>query len=145
MNSSDSHTGITSINANRSLNNISFSHTENMIPASNNSTIHDLSNQHPSFQNLSEADKRIYEKNNTRLIQLELELRELSTFGGACDELLEWLKDSRAYNVFNEAALLNCIATIAEKAVEYGPWSGKEVLKQANSMCQGLSERGQSK
>ncbi|KAI9470496.1 MAG: hypothetical protein EXX96DRAFT_584533 [Benjaminiella poitrasii] len=114
-----------------------------MVPALSNTSIN-LGQQHPSFQSLNESDKIIYEKNNARLRQLEMELRELSTFGGACDELMDWLKDSRAYNVFNEAALLSCVATIADKATEYGPWSGKEVLKQAKDNCQGLSDKGQN-
>lgn len=92
---------------------------------------------------LSEKDRLIYERNNIRLRQMEAEVRQLATYGGACDELLEWLNDPRAYNPYNEKALLGCINAISEKAMEYGPWSGMEILKEANQRCtSGLSEKG---
>lgn len=92
---------------------------------------------------LPEKDRLIYERNNIRLRQMEAEVRQLATYGGACDELLEWLNDPRAYNPYNEKALLGCINAISEKAMEYGPWSGMEILKEANQRCtSGLSEKG---
>jgi hypothetical protein len=92
---------------------------------------------------LSEKDRLIYERNNIRLRQMEAEVRQLETYGGACDELLEWLSDPRAYNPYNEKALLGCINAISEKAMDYGPWSGMEILKDANQKCtNGLSEKG---
>lgn len=95
------------------------------------------------LSSLSEKDRVIYERNNIRLRQMEAEVRQLATYGGACDELLEWLSDVRAYNPYNEKALLGCINAIFEKASEYGPWSGLEILKEANQKCgNGLSEKG---
>lgn len=92
---------------------------------------------------LSEKDRIVYERNNIRLRQMEAEVRQLATYGGACDELLEWLSDVRAYNPYNEKALLGCINAIFEKASEYGPWSGLEILKEASQKCgNGLSEKG---
>ncbi|KAG1070625.1 hypothetical protein G6F42_026108 [Rhizopus arrhizus] len=76
---------------------------------------------------------------------MEAEVRQLATYGGACDELLEWLSDVRAYNPYNEKALLGCINAIYEKASEYGAWSGLEILKEANQKCgNGLSDKGRA-
>lgn len=56
------------------------------------------------------TDKIIYERNNVRLVQLEKEIRNLSTFGAACDEFFDWLQDPRAYNPLNEQNLMRCAA-----------------------------------
>jgi hypothetical protein len=92
---------------------------------------------------LSDKDKEIFEKNNIRLLQLANELRDISTYGGACDELLSWITDPRAYNIHNENALLECISVIRDKAMEYGPWSGMQTLKVVNEHCMKLSANGQ--
>lgn len=92
-----------------------------------------------------QKDKEIYERNNIRLQQLANELRDISSYGGACDELLLWIKDSRAYNIYNENALLECISVIRNKAMEYGPWSGMQTLKIVNEHCMMLSQNGQRK
>jgi hypothetical protein len=93
----------------------------------------------------SEDDKLIFDRNNIRLLQLAAELRDISTYGGACDELLLWIKDTRAYNYHNEGALLECISVIREKAMEYGPWSGMQTLKIVNENSIMLSPNGQGK
>ncbi|CEP07124.1 hypothetical protein [Parasitella parasitica] len=115
-----------------------------MISNSNHNVQPLLSNELLT-SSLSENDRLIYERNNIRLSQMEAEVRQLETYGGACDELLDWLSDQRAYNPYNEKALLGCISAISEKATEYGAWSGMEILKEANLNCAaGLSERGRA-
>lgn len=94
----------------------------------------------PSEFLLSEKNKTIYTNNNKRLEQLERDIRVFHLYGNACDELLEWLKDDRAYCSINENALLKCITAIYEKYAEHGRWSGTQILKIANERCGGLSE-----
>ncbi len=96
-------------------------------------------------ENSSEQDKAIYHKNNLRLQQMEREIRVFLSYGMACDELLKWLNDDRAYNKINESALLGCIIAIHEVHVEHGRWSGLQILKLANEKCAGLSEKGRGK
>lgn len=91
---------------------------------------------------LSEQDRAIYYKNNLRLQQMEREIRVFLSYGMACDELLRWLTDDRAYNKLNESALLSCIVAIHEVHAEHGRWSGLQILKTANERCGGLSENG---
>lgn len=93
----------------------------------------------------SEKDKAIYHKNNLRLQELEPEIRKFTTYGTACDELMRWLKDDRAYNPLNEAALLKCVSTIYEVHADHGRWSGLQILKMANEKCGGLSKNGRGK
>lgn len=122
-------------NLNPGINNISNNNSSNVQPTT--STTESL------LGSLNEKDRIVYERNNIRLRQMEAEVRQLATYGGACDELLEWLSDVRAYNPYNEKALLGCINAIYEKASEYGAWSGLEILKEANQKCgNGLSDTG---
>ncbi|CEP06846.1 hypothetical protein [Parasitella parasitica] len=115
-----------------------------MIPNFNQNVQPFLGND-PLTASLSDNDHLIYERNNIRLSQMEAEFRQFQTYGGACDELLDWVSDQRAYNPYNEEALLGCIGAISEKAFEYGAWSGMEILKEANLNCAaGLSERGRA-
>lgn len=95
----------------------------------------------PSEFVLSEKNKTIYTNNNKRLDQLERDIRVFHLYGNACDELLDWLKDDRAYSSINENALLKCITAIYEKYAEHGRWSGVQILKIANERCSGLSDK----
>lgn len=96
-------------------------------------------------QNLSELDRQIYRKNNMRLRELEDEIRVFYSYGGACDELLAWLNDDRAYNRLNEEALLGCITAIHEKYAEHGRWSGMQIMRTANERSARLSDKARGK
>jgi hypothetical protein len=98
-----------------------------------------------SKRSLSDKDKEIYHKNNMRLREMEQEIRVFHSYGYACDELLTWLNDDRAYNQMNEAALLGCIHAIHEKYAEHGRWSGMQILRTANEKSAGLSEKARGK
>lgn len=120
--------------------------TTTIIPL-NNSGIdqrHQFINQQMQAA-MNEKDREIYRRNNERLNQMEREIRSFDTYGLACDELLVWLNDDRAYNEHNEQALLNCIVAIYEKHKEFGIYSGIKILETANENCRGLSENGRGK
>jgi hypothetical protein len=101
-------------------------------------------NQQP-IDVLSEKDREIYHRNNVRLQALEKELRDIDSFGLACDELIVWLNDDRAFNKQNEQALLGCIITVYENYNSFGKWSGSQILRIANERCSGFSEYSRSK
>lgn len=62
----------------------------------------------PQRSQATVSSDEIYKKNNIRLLQLEADLNKFSSFGFACDELGEWVKDARAYNAANQDMLLRC-------------------------------------
>jgi hypothetical protein len=80
-----------------------------------------------------------------KLNELEKEIRELSTFGSACDELHTMLEEKELFTEAIETGLIKCVTAVREKANEYGPWSGIKVLKQVKENSSLLSEQGQSK
>lgn len=100
-------------------------------------------NETPSSPSIDSAEKnkQIYDNNNSRLFQLEKEIRVFHLYGSACDELLVWLKDDRAYSLSNEDALLKCLEAVFEKHAEYGRWSGIQLLKTASERCETLTDR----
>ncbi|KAF7720610.1 hypothetical protein EC973_006992 [Apophysomyces ossiformis] len=86
----------------------------------------------------------IYERNNLRLSEMEKEIRDFVTYGPACDEFLVWLQDQRAYNKYNESALMRCATAVHEKAEEYGAWSGLRIINTIYSFRKNLSENAQA-
>ncbi|ORZ03474.1 hypothetical protein BCR43DRAFT_52263 [Syncephalastrum racemosum] len=80
----------------------------------------------------SVSSDEIYKKNNIRLQQLEADLNKFSSFGFACDELGEWVKDARAYNAANQDMLLRCAKVLAKNGCDYGPYSAITIL---DTMC----------
>lgn len=80
-----------------------------------------------------------------KLNKLEKEIRELSTYGSACDELHTMFEEKELFTEANETGLMKCVAAVREKANDYGPWSGIKVLKQAKGNSSLLSEQCQSK
>ncbi|RCI02975.1 hypothetical protein CU098_006570 [Rhizopus stolonifer] len=71
------------------------------------------------------------DQNVSRLKQLEKDLRNIGSYGIACDELFNWMSDARAYNLSYEEMILKCLTVVYENADEYGRWSAKQIMKKA--------------
>lgn len=82
-------------------------------------------------------------QNDLRFKQIEEELRNIASYGSACDELLSWMSDNLVYDQIYEKALLRCLVTIRERATSFGVWSGLQILKKASENCGRLSSEAQ--
>ncbi|KAG0950028.1 hypothetical protein G6F57_002377 [Rhizopus arrhizus] len=82
-------------------------------------------------------------QNDLRFKQIEEELRNIASYGSACDELLSWMSDNLVYDQIYEKALLRCLVTIRERATSFGVWSGLQILKKASENCGKLSSEAQ--
>ncbi|KAI9283406.1 hypothetical protein BY458DRAFT_552140 [Sporodiniella umbellata] len=114
------------------------------------SRVTDTSNKRPlsesSHTNFTEDQNNEYlNQNTTRLKQIEQELRQISSYGNACDELLNWMSDSRAYNPEYENMLLRCFTAVHENAELCGRWSARQILKKASEHCGPFSVKTQQK
>lgn len=128
---------------NQSMNNNNYSNSNGTHSTQTNNGLDGLSDTLNAT--LSEKDKQIYQTNNKRLQELEQEIRVFHTYGSACDELMVWLNDDRAYNQINEAAMLGCLTAIYEKHAEHGRWSGIQILRIANEKSASLSDKTRGK
>jgi hypothetical protein len=57
---------------------------------------------------MNNETRKILQRNTERLNELEANIQQLVTYGGACDEFFAWLQDLRAYNEHNEPSLMKC-------------------------------------
>ncbi|CAO3635660.1 unnamed protein product [Cunninghamella blakesleeana] len=78
-------------------------------------------------QALPDNIKAIFKRNNDRLEHLATGIATFVKYGNSCDELLEWLKDSRAYNSHNEKALMKCLSNISKHGPDFGTWSAIKI------------------
>ncbi|CEJ00910.1 hypothetical protein RMCBS344292_14950 [Rhizopus microsporus] len=111
----------------------------NSLTGSHNQPDHINNNNNNNVLSVRHIETVYQDRNTIRLAQIEQELRKISSYGSACDELLVWINDNRAYNSHYEAALLKCFRAIYETAESFGAWSGLQILKKASENRANLS------